>query len=363
LAGILEENEMTRQVSLSAAMLLLPGLLCLTSINPASAQGKKPTVKPPTKPATQTGVKSATQMAGDNGQLGQNYMVGAKGEELVFTLTSAEYTVARTMVGGDPSEMAVPKGDEKVLLLRFSVQNPQKVDLDYNGGSFVITAVDAKDVNHVVSFVGRQGTSEQVNLQLKPAQKLDIFTAVTVPAAGQVPKLIIQRGDGNPVLRYDLRGKVKQLVAPFVDPADATGATARPEVTAKLATFYPLMLFDVRMDATAFTPGPLEGQEAEEGKRFLTATVTLKNLHVVAIEYAGGTFQANLTLASGEKVESNGMLLRPNRDEATNGTLKPGETVTVRLYFLIPTSDAPKTLRLQETDQSRTYAFDISGTK
>jgi hypothetical protein len=257
----------------------------------------------------------------------------------------------------------VPKGDEKVLLLRFSVQNPQKEDRDYNRESFVITAVDAKDVNHVVSFIGRQGTSEPVNLQLKPAQKLDIFAALTVPAAGPVPKLIIQRGDGNPVLRYDLRGKVKQLAAPFVDPADATGATARTEVTAARATFYPLMLFDVRLDAIAFTPGPLEGQEAEEGKRFVTATVTLKNLHVIGIEYASGLFKADLTLASGEKVESNGVLLRPNRDEAANGTLKPGETTTVRLYFLVPMSDAPKTLRLQETDQSRTYAFDVSGTK
>jgi hypothetical protein len=350
---------MAKRVSLPAATLLLVTLPYLTGMAPVFAQGKKPAAKPPTK----TGVKSATQMAGDNGQIGQNYMIGGKGDELVFTLTGAEYIVSRVQVGVDNPDQAIPKGDEKVLLLRYSVQNPQKSDIDFNRESFVITAVDAKDINHVASFVGRQGTNEPVGLQLKPAQKLDVFTAITVPATGPVPKLIIQRGSGTPVLRYDLKGKVKPLAAPFADPKDASGATARPEVTGAIGTFYPIQSFDARLDGTGYTTGPIEGQEVEEGKRFFTATITLKNPTISPLEYAAGALKAELILASGEKVEVSATLLRANRDEPASGTLKTGETVTVRLFAQIPTSDNPKTLRLQETEESRIYVFDVAGSK
>ena len=50
-----------------------------------------------------------------------------------------------------------------------------------------------------------------------------------VPAAGVVPKLIVEREQGAPVIRYDLRGKVKALPQPFADPSDTTGATARED--------------------------------------------------------------------------------------------------------------------------------------
>jgi hypothetical protein len=291
-------------------------------------------------------------------------MIGSKDDELVVSLTGAEFTVARVAVGPDGTEMAVPKADEKVLVLRFSVQNPRKIDTDFYAGSLTITAVDAKDVNHVTSFIGRQGTSTPVQVALKPAQKLDVFTAVTVPADGTIPKLIFQRGgEGNPVVRYDLRGKIKPLAAPFADPADSSGLTARREVPAAPAVFYPLMNFDARVDSFAFLEGTLDNQEPEEGKHFLTATMTIKNMLTNPLEYSGGIFRPVLVLASGEKIESNGTLLRPNRDATAQGTLKPGETATLRIYFAVPKSEKPKTLLLQETDDSRTYAFDASSAK
>jgi hypothetical protein len=356
-SGKSQEKKIVKRVSLSTASLLVVSAMSyMGSAAPSFAQGGKPPVKPP----TQTGVKGATQLAGDNGQIGQNYMIGPKGEELVFTLTGVEYTVARVMLTGGAETAALPKADEKVLILRYSVQNPQKSDQFVNALGLTITAVDAKDVNHVANFMGRQGGTDSVNITLKPAQKLDVFTAITVPAAGPVPKLIIQRGEGTAVLRYDLRGKVKQLAAPFA--ADAAGASARTEVTATPATFYPLMRFDARLDSTAFSSAALGEHTLEEGQRFLLATVTLKNMHLDPSEYSAGEIRGEVTLASGEKVEARG-LLHATRPEETRGEVKPGAMATVRLFFVVPNGDAPKTLRLQETEESRAYIFDISGTK
>lgn len=303
-------------------------------------------------------------MAGDKGEFGQAYMLGVKNDELVFTLKSAEYSVHRMEIGNDAPQMAVPKGDEKLLVLHFSAQNPQKSDMDYfNSAAFLITAVDAKDVNHVATFHGRDGSNEGFGLQLKPAQKIDVYTAIVVPASGPVPKLIVQRGEGTPVLRYDLRGKVKPLTAPFADPSDSSGVTALSEVPAKAAVLYPYQQFDMQFDNSAFYTGSMGEVSLDEGKRFLTATITLKNARINPVEYGGGTIRSWVILASGEKVEGNEGLFRPNRGEGMQGELKRGEKVQARLLFSVPEGDAPKTLYIQEGAESRVYVYDISGTK
>jgi hypothetical protein len=340
--------------------LLLSSVLSL-SCGAALAQKPKKPAAPPPKPAPQTGVKAATQMAGDNGQIGQNYMIGPKGEEFVFTLTGAEYTVVRSMVGGNAVVDALPKAEEKLLLLRFSIQNPQKSDQFLNALGFVITAVDSKDVNHVAPFLGKQGTTDSINIELKPAQKIEGYTAIAVPAEGPVPKLIIQRGEGTTVLRYDLRGKVKPLPAPFA--ADASGVTARTEIKGNAGTFYPMQRFDTRLDNTAFLTGALGDQSPDEGQRFFLATVTLKNMHVENSDYHGNALKAELTLASGDKVEAAGIAHATRNAGIGGGTLKPNETITYRMFFMIPNDDAPKSLRLQEGEESRAYIFDVSGAK
>lgn len=63
--------------------------------------------------------------------------------------------------------------------------------------------MDKKDVNHeYIQAVTREGTTEPVSVSLKPAQKLPVQAAILVPAEGVVPKLIVQREEGAPVVRY-----------------------------------------------------------------------------------------------------------------------------------------------------------------
>jgi hypothetical protein len=218
----------------------------------------------------------------------------------------------------------------------------------------------------MIDAMGRDGTTEKLQITLKPAQKIDAVSAVLVPAEGVVPKLIVEREKGAPVVRFDLRGKVKPLPAPVADPSDASGATARKEVPAVPGTFYATGVFDTRLDEVSYVKGPLLQREAGDGKRYFTAVLTLKNRTNRPQSYYWGYFLADLKDAEGEKSAYAQALLKPTRDEATSGDLAPGEEARIRYFFPIPNDVAGKTFRFAEGKQidarvARVFAFDVTG--
>lgn len=310
----------------------------------------------------QQDVQGTTQLAGGEGAIGKTYSLGKGDYALNFTLKSAEFSVSRVTVG---TNVYAPKANEKLLVLRYTVQNPQKRDMNLSYSSFKITAVDAKDVNHVFgNYIAREGSNDSLNVSLKPAQKIDAYLAFDVPAEGVVPKLIVERGDGSPVVRYDLR-RAKGLPAPFADPADASGATALQEVPAQVGQFYPGSNFDLKLEAVAYSTEAFEKRPPEQGKRYLVATFTVKNAtaktaNEAAYSYSQFTFE--LRDADGDKEKFGGYLIKASRDEHADGRLKPGEEARFRVYFTLPQDLAGKTLYVKEGD-SRTYAFDVSNAK
>ena len=312
--------------------------------------------------AAQTEVAGTAQMAGGEGELGKTYTLG-KGFPLNFTLKSAEYLVSRATVGNN---VYAPSAEEKLLVLHYTVQNPTKQEQGVSWNSFKFTAVDAKDTNQVFNnYIAREGTSENYAARLKPAQKIDLVAAWEVPAAGVIPKLIVERESGAPVLRYDLRGKVKPLPAPFADAADTSGATALREVPAVVGTYYPLKFFDMKLESVTFTTDPMDKKAPAEGKRYLVATLSIKNATgptANEVSYSYGTFKFTLKDADGEKEEFNEYLMKATRDERAEGKLKPGEEYKFRIYFQVPSDMAGQTLYAREGD-SRSYAFDISSFK
>ncbi len=312
--------------------------------------------------AAQTEVAGTAQLAGGEGELGKTYTLG-KNNPINFTLRSAEYTVSRVTVG---SHVYAPNAGEKLLVLHYTVQNPTKREQGIDYSSFKFTAVDAKDVNQLFNnYIAREGSSEIYQAQLKPAQKIDLIAAWAVPAAGPIPKLIVERESGAPVLRYDLRGKAKPLVAPFADPADSSGATALQEVSAAAGTYYPLKTFDMRLESVSFSSDPIDKKAPAEGKRYLVATLSIKNASGPTAREAGysySNFKFDLKDADGEKTNFNGYLMKAGRDEHADGSLKPGEEYKFRVYFELPQNLSGQTLYASEGD-SRTYAFDISSFK
>ncbi|WP_019588544.1 hypothetical protein [Deinococcus apachensis] len=309
----------------------------------------------PAKPA-QPVVMGTTQLNGQNARIGQTFTVGQQ-NPINFTLLSASYTTGRVLLG---TALIVPKADEKLLVLRFTAHNPTRQDASLYGLKF--TAVDVKNVNHVSesAFV-RAGTSEEYRASLKPAQKVEIVSVVRVPASGVIPKLIVQRGDG-PVLRYDLRTQAKAVPAPFADPKDPSGATALADAPAKMGTTYVMGRYDMRFENVSFSTEPMLGREAPSGKRYVLATVVMRNVGADADSPSHYTFKNELLDADGEPVEF-WVLAKGNRpEEAINRSVKPGEEYRVRLVFVAPADVGLRQLTVREGN-GHGLVFDLSSVK
>jgi hypothetical protein len=276
-------------------------------------------------------------------------------------LSSAEFTVVRQTL----KDVYAPKFNEKLLLLRFTVQNPNKTDTNVFYDAFKLTVVDDKDRNVGFDcYWSRDGQTDELSMQLKPAQKVDVVAAWPVPANAKIPKLIVQRGneDSAPVVRYDLSGKIKPLSAPFADPTDPTGSTAFEVISGQAGTYYPMGAMDVKFEGVSFGTDKLNNTSPAEGKRFLMATFSIKNgatNREISFDY--GRFEIDLTNAKGDTVKFGDYLVKATRDERADGSLKPGAETRFRAYFELPNDLGGKTLTILETSgPSRTYSFDVS---
>jgi hypothetical protein len=339
---------------------------------PSIAQGKKIGTTPATKAATTQIAKpkgpivlGTTQLPGDFGQVGQTYTIGQR-EPINFTLKSAEYSVLPFTVD---LNTWVPKAEEKLLILRYTVHNPIPQEQGFEWYSLRFTAVDAKDTNHdFVQAIAREGTSEKLSIRLKPAQKVDVVAAILVPAEGVVPKLIVQREQNGPVIRYDLRGKAKALPQGIADPADPSGATALKVVPAQPGAFNAIGVFDARLDEVAYTTEALARRALEPGKHNLTAVFTIRNRTAGPQTYTWSDFVPVLKDSDGEKAPYTQALLKASRDEKADGTLAPGEEARIRFFFPLPQNVTGKTLTLAEGKRvhqttARAFAFDLTGAK
>jgi hypothetical protein len=350
------------------ATFAVAGFALLCAAGPSFAQNKKtaPPKKPTAaKPASGPVVLGTTQLPGDFGKIGTTYTIGAR-EPINFTLKSAEYSVTPRTFG---QNTYVPKADQKLLVLHYTVHNPVPREQGYDWSDIRFTAVDARDTNHDgIQAVVRDGESLPLSIALKPAQKLDVVAAILVPAEGVVPKLIVEREKGAPVIRYDLRGKVKPLPAPIADPADASGATARKEVPTPAGQFVPTGVFDTRLDEVAYTDQSLFKREPGKGNRWITATFTIKNRTNRPQRYYWADFLPDLRDADGEKAKYTQALLKATRDELAQDDLAPGEETRIRFFFPLPNNVAGKTLKLAhggaiDARVARVWAFDLTGAR
>ncbi|BCM93379.1 hypothetical protein IAD21_05270 [Abditibacteriota bacterium] len=320
----------------------------------------KPAVAPK-QPKLIREVLGTEQLQGYEGAFGETFTLG-KDTPINFTMKSAEYTVGRANIG-DAAHW--PKGDEKLLVLHFSIQNPLKKPLNFSAGYLIFKAIDANGVTRdYVGDIAREVTGESLRIALNPGQKVEAYTAIRVAAYGEVPKLIVQNWYERqaPIVRYDLRGKVTKLTAPFGDASDASGATAPRLVPAKAGGFYPVTdLFDARLDAVAYTTDPINSAVVSKGKRYCTAIFTLKNKGLKASRISYSYFRADLKDADGEKTDYNTSMLKASRDEEANAELQPGEEARVRFYWSLPEKVEAKTILMQYgyDRQSRTYAFEV----
>ena len=309
-----------------------------------------------TPPAPKPAAPGTIQLAGDNGQLGTVYSI-VKSSPLYFILKSAAFTTTQVQIG---DTVYVPKADEKLLLLNFSIQNPQKTEQFVRFDSLRFTAVDAMNVNHeYVQSWGDAESHNQAALTLKPAQKIDVYTVIIVPAKGTVPKLmILPPGDNDgPILRYDLRGKIAGLPAPIADPADATGATALETVPAAVGAAYPYANFDITVEGFSYSDKPIADEELEEGQRYLFVTLLMKNKAAAESFLRWDTVTPLVTDGDGAELNYKNMFFATGNREISQN-VKAGQEMRVRLCVEVPAGSTPTKLALKE-EESRTYEFEI----
>ncbi len=310
-------------------------------------------------PQAAVGTMGTAQMAGEWAVIGQQYTIN-KGDPLNFTLNRAEFTVERMSVG---DESVAPEGDEKLLVLHMTIQNPQSRERRLYWGDLEFTAVDAMNVNREWSQeLGIESTGHPTDLDLKPAQKINLFTAVVVPASGVVPKLIVKSGEGK-VLRYDLRGMVLPLVAPFADPEDETGATALTKIVAEADVYYPMGLFDVKFEGTEFPA--LDGWDdpPEEGEGYVAIEIRLRNGSADEERLYSDAFRAALRTTEGEKIEWDAEFLQASRNESVDADLEPGDEMGARVFFRAPAGVSLVRCEFSEGENGRVYVLDLAGVK
>lgn len=336
-------------------------ILALTALLAVPALAQTRTQAPAPPPARV--VQGTTQLAGDVGAIGKTFTLGKGARAINFTLTGVEFSASRVTIGND---VYVPKASEKLLILRYTVHNPQKQDFHYFYRTLQFTVVDAKNVNHAnENHVGRDGTSDRLDITLKPAQKVGAYAVIAVPAAGPVPKLIVNRQDDNQVVRYDLRGKVKALPDPFADPSDAAKVTALEAVPMNAGVYGPLGYFDLKLDSVAWSTNPINGRPLETGERNLVAVFTARNGSAKTADARSifsRTFSFKLRDADGDVTEYDDSPLKVSRDESTSSTLKPGEEARFRVYFKLPANVKGQSITVVEED-SRALVFDVSGAR
>lgn len=297
----------------------------------------------------------AVRAPSDKAEFDAIYRLG-KIDPIDFTLRGAEFTLARVAFG---ETAIIPRADEKLLVLRYTLRNPQKIERLANSATLHFTVVDAAGQLHgYEELAGVAGTRAALDLFLRPGQTVEAYTVIRTTAKGITPKLIVEPEDGA-VLRFDLRGKVPALGVPFLDPADAGGASVRPLILVAPGVAVPTGAFDVQLDDVAFTLKPLlDDEPVPAGKRFAVFTLNVKNMLPTPAPLHRGTFAFTLDTAEGRIIPWNQQLLFGAKgSERINQEVAPGQALAVRVFFPLGAEEAAQTLRVTEGERGHPYAF------
>lgn len=309
-------------------------------------------VAPPAKPKPQAQgpkpiVLGTTQLPGDFGKFGTTYTIG-KDLPLNFTLLGAEYSMER-FLGDDGSGMFgyMPRKDEKLLILKYTVHNPNSRDARLWYGTFNLIGITADDQN--INHLNRPSASagrKYVDLQLKPAQKVAMTAVLRVPAEGELPKLMIQHRfePKAAVIRYDLKGKVAKLKEGVSD----DGFTPKPGFEAALDQWIQFPAHDIKVVSFAKVTSPMDALKLDVTNDQWAAKLTVRGVADQQSRLWYGSLDFSVRTEDGDvltpKVQDR--LLRMSSDQAYDADFPVGEEMSFRLVVDLPKGIKPKELRL-----------------
>ena len=282
--------------------------------------------------------KPAVQMPGDNGKLGVPYQLGKKGEELVFTLEKAQFASRAFWA----SDAYFPAEKQRLLIVSYSIQNPSsKDDRMFFHQSFAFTVVSPDDENFVCDGATANGMAaihpdrrDRLNIQLKPAQKVRALAFISIHPKGPVNKLIVQRGKGTAVLRYDLKEKVAPQTGCF---ATNGGMEMLPIGAALMTQLVDLGPWDIVVEKMTDELLPIGDFSIDAGHKYVVLTVTIKNASMTPYPLHNSLIRTKVTDIDGSDLpETNYWAKGSSPERFQNMTVEPGAQVRVRMLYHVP---------------------------
>jgi len=325
---------------------------------PVGAQTKKPPKNPPKKPAPQKPAPNkptlgTVQLPGDNGKVGTTYQLGDKDNELHFTLNSAKIA----SYFKNPQDNIFARENERLLVLTFTVQNPQKGrDMSLSWNSFEFTAISPNDQNFTSSdYIYQADTLTHYSADLKPAQKAQVIKVVPIYNSGPVKKLMVRRGSGA-VLRYDLSESLGKVESIFT----TNGIDLANEGPGQIGAKFEVGGREIEVQEVATRSSKVGDYEPSEDAQLITVQVKVTNLFAKPLGVAWNSFEPKLMTEDGEELDWRSDYISMGSGKTIGQDVAPGESVRGLLVFSAPKGVSPNRLKLKDTSTGRIILIPIS---
>lgn len=291
-------------------------------------------------------------MPGNSGKLGITYQLGNVGDELHFTLDSAEVALRCKTV----EDNILAMHPDKLLILNYTVQNPNKRELSFDYGSFKFTCVSPDDENRDSdSYAYHAERRTHFSVSLKPAQKVKAFVAFKVHGTGPITKLIVARGYNRPILRFDLKDKVKTMTSIFAP----DGMNVLQTVPAPFAKPFDFGAFDLNVETVEAAPGAVGQYQPAEGQTIFVATVSFTNMLNRPHRLGWGTFQPKLMDENGDNIEWCSDMLTITGNQTIDEQIECDQVKRGKIVFRGVKGQKPKKLKLFCNELQRTVNIDL----
>ena len=354
---------MKSRSTISAAALLI-GCCLASNAAPTAHHGRTITIKPvderipgPAKP----------KIPGKDGpaHVGEAVTINSESGALKLTVDKLELQGDRFRIGNTDSE--VPSGTEKLLIIHYTLVNPNPTDVAISGKTVRFTALDAERKPHAdVADAIVEGDTDIFDGPVKAGDKVNLVKVVHIPSRGPVAALLASPGPtGTSEMHVDVSGHVDKLPAPYVDPQDANGFTALPTVAAKTGTTYQVGDCDLTMTDAQYSSDALLNfnGEAEPDSEHIYALFTFEVTcqKQSGISFGFDDFNPSLNTIDGLQVDpANAPLLNGKLNLAFESDLQYNDDRHFRVYFLISKHDAMVSLTISAGNGARKFIYDVS---
>lgn len=342
--------------------------------------------KAPPKPAANA-TKGQSQVAGDIGRFGTIYTLK---NGINFEILSARYQLTPFPC----YNKLYARADEKLLVLAVAVKNVQGDDNFIGDLSGSISAFNDKGDKYDAGNMQLDSKGDaECALTLKPGQGygqpgLDpLRMAIAVGRAAQIVKLILnigRAGKSEDAIRFYLAdatvdnaggvGDPLNVIAPLPDgqhdPADKIGCVVPEELPGGKPGGGTIALsadYGVTLDSLAYAAPTAQfgGNPADDGKRYVVATLTIRNLakHDASVFDAVDTDTTSLKSTDGDKFNMSSTRKAHSDDEVdTSHAIPVGGSYVVREIFMVPTGAQLSTYTYCAGNGHK-WTWDVSGVK